>query len=291
MQRSTPDRQLMTNKAIDILILIYVALLLAAALTGCGGGVSVNPTPAASSQPPVEQPSAGAPESASGGPTDIGPSTSRAIGGDPRLAVRNECWYALDPAWLNKPNDDQGPSGISMGRISGCSKWHYISTDGNNNALRYVLSTYGGYVSDLIPFSRQMSSSEVAYWIGQLANDAYAMNFRTYRGVGHGAQCVSFATMILYRARGGYKLKWSWGSINPSNYPSAINALPGDLVFYKSGSGGHVAVCVRNYGSGITVVDSNYVGGNGNEVIARHNVSSSAIGNTWKAYSGRGRWY
>ncbi|RYD70031.1 MAG: CHAP domain-containing protein, partial [Verrucomicrobiaceae bacterium] len=127
-------------------------------------------------------------------------------------------------------------------------------------------------------------------WVRRFAADSYALNFGGIKGVGHGLQCPSFVSMVLYRALGGYQS----GNMNGKRLRSdgsAKNAQPGDVVFTTGGTWGHVGICVRNTGSFITVVDSNFVGGDGNEVIGRHDVSYAAIGSTWQLYSGRGRWY
>jgi len=82
---------------------------------------------------------------------------------------------------------------------------------------------------------------------------------------------------------------------------SAKQAQPGDLVFRKTGIW-HVAICVKNMGSGgLDVVDSNYVGygmypitrgHRDSELIGRHPISVGKINSEgWKTYSGRGRWY
>ena len=218
------------------------------------------------------------------------------IGADRQLAVRNEFWYALDPNWLQVTNDSNGPTGISVAGLSGLSRWNYISSsaDANSHALQFVLGTYGGFVSNLIPgIGGNLNTSEVAYWAGRLSSDAYGLDYGAVRGAGHGCQCVAFVAMGLYRALGGYRMpSWNWASLDPAAFPAATTARPGDLVFYKTdGTHGHVGACVRNDGTKITVVDSNYIGGDGSELIARHDVSYAAIGSKWKTYSGRGKWY
>jgi len=247
---------------------ITVLAVAAVALIGCGGNGTTT---------------TGAAAGDTGGQT-------RMIGPDRRLAVRNECWYALDSSWQNNSNptasDQAGPSGNA-----GRSTWHYISTDGNNNALRYVVGLYKGYTSDAIPGTDGvLRNGTVEDWVRYFASDSYAMNYGGVKGVGHGLQCPSFVSMILFRALGGYQS----GNMNANNLRSdgsAKSAQPGDVVFYTNGGWGHVAICVRNINNVLTVVDSNFVGGDGNEVIARHDISYSDIGTKWKLYSGKGRWY
>lgn len=267
-------------------IALFVVAGLAVWLTGCGN----NTTGSNLTTPAEEQTSAGNPEV-----TDTS-SGSRMIGSNNQMAVRNECWYALDSAWINKPNDSTGPSGIN----GGCSRWHYISTDGNNNALRYVLTSYRDAVTNLIHSTNgTLDGKTIEYWVGRLSNDDYSINFPNCKGVGHGCQCVSFVNMIIYRARQGYRLTdhgitfWNGGKM--PNDGSAKTAKVGDIVYYYVNSGNaHVAICViASDGGGITVVDSNWVGGKGNEVIGRHYVPNSTLDASggWKKISGAGRWY
>ncbi|MBI2984624.1 MAG: hypothetical protein HYY50_03295 [Candidatus Kerfeldbacteria bacterium] len=220
--------------------------------------------------------------------------------GSSRYRVRNECWYSINRDWLRKGDDPNGPGGDGTK-----SNWNWLSkiADANGNGLRFALNTYQTCVSNDIPpvcgccaittpNLMPYPQNTIEYWVSYLSADPYGVR----SGIGRGCQCVSYVAMDIYRATAGmYRLSWNWGSKDPSKYsfPPAINAQPCDLVFYNyvDGSGRrrqHVAVCVRNYGSGITVVDSNYLG---YEMIGRHNVSGTAIGNTWKMFSGQGRWY
>ena len=196
--------------------------------------------------------------------------------------VRNECWYALNHDWLYRGDDVNGPSNTE-------SNWNWLSpaADANVNGLRYVLNVYGGFVSDLIPgYGGDLSPADENYWAGRLSNNAYALGFKG-SGAGHGTQCVSFVAMVIYRATGGaWQIRWNWDAVK-SGYGSATLARPGDIVFHTSGIH-HVGICVVNYGSGITIVDSN---SQGNEVIRRHNVSNSEINSVgWKVMSGAGKW-
>lgn len=200
--------------------------------------------------------------------------------GSSRYFVRNECWYSLNHDWLYRGDDPNGPPNTT-------SNYNWLSKkyDANANALRFVLGKYGGFVSDLIP--GYGGAVDVNYWTDRLSDDKYALAFKGSSS-GHGAQCVSFVAMVIYRATGGrYQLNWNWDTMN-SGYAPATSAQPGDIVFHTSGIH-HVGICVINYGSGITVVDSN---SQGNEVIRRHDISNNEINSVgWKVMSGAGRWY
>lgn len=264
---------------------------LALSLFGCGGGNQNLAAGRATDEiPPLVY--GVAPDINLDEPTTVEASHTRMIGGDRRLAVRNEAWYALNSDWLTKPNDENGP-----GSNGTASSWHYLSAaaDANSGAIRYALQTYGSYTHWNIPDTpngalRQLSASEIEKWVSVLNQDPYTMQYGAVKGVGHGCQCVSFVSMILYRALGGYRLSWSWSNINSRQVGSASSAQSGDLIFRTSGIQ-HIAICARNKGGQVTLVDSNYVGGAPNEVIARHDVPTSTIDNTWKKYSGSGLWY
>lgn len=215
--------------------------------------------------------------------------------GSRRYAVRNECWYALDRNWLYRGDDPNGPGGDGT-----MSNWNWLSksADANGNGLRIALTYYKGCVSDLIPCncceigSLPSPRNTIQYWVDALSSDTYGwgLAYGNYRYKGHGGECPSFVTMVIYRATGGQVFIWKWGQMQEASRPSAKYAQPGDIVFKTSGLH-HVAICVRNDGNRITLVDSNYLGNDGQEVIGRHDLTYSQIGTTWKMYSGQGIWY
>lgn len=243
-----------------------LGLTAASLLAGCGKGIlspSLEPEDGRLVKPGVE-------------PMSIGST---------RYRVRNEMWYALRKEWLTKGDDPLGP-----GANGTLSNWNWLSknADANANGLRFALGVYGGFVSNLIPGEGgTLTANQQNYWTDRLSADAYALGFMG-SSAGHGCQCVSFVAMGIYRATGGtYTLRWSWAAMEAGSFPPATQATPGDVVF-KTSAIHHVGICVRNYGTGITVVDSNSLG---NEVIRRHDISNTQIGNTWKLYTGSGRWY
>lgn len=224
-----------------------LALAAAVALVGCGG--SGKGTMQASAPATAE-------------PRTIGSGTR---------ALANEAKYAMNQDAANHPNDDWLP-------LNTVSNWSWLadSADTGSNGLRYALSTYGGFVSNRIPGYGGPADPNV--WTPILNSPDYTWNYGSYKGCGHGTQCVAFASMVVYRASGGrIRLSWNWGSMNPSSYPLATSAQVGDLVFYKKTSTtGHVGVCARTNGSRMTVIDSNYVNGDGGEVIGMHEENCNA---------------
>jgi len=253
---------------------IFFLTLASALLIGCGGS-SVNRNQFVAEQQ-----------------RSIGPDS------DPRGQIRNECWYALDPKHLTITNDTVGPDGNSRGGelygngyVISKAGWNYMSqnVDGNANALRSVLKTYGGQVSDAIDTSSvSLSPSDIDRFAKALSNDNFGLRGQvsgpgltslknTINNHSHGAECLSFAMMIIYRARHGKEAKFSYPR-SVDGYKSAKQAAVGDIVFHipepHQKWSPHTAICVGNDGSHITVVDSNYCwppkSTTSSEVISKH---------------------
>lgn len=211
---------------------------------------------------------------------------TRQIGSD-RDAVRNECWYALNQSYSSKPNDANGPA-------NGSSTWHYIASD--TGVLAYLLKTYKAAVTERIPYTGELRES-VDYWVKILSdpNDQsnYGMNWKGIKA-GHGLQCVSFVTAVIYRARGGAqnaKARIAWSYRSPIDNGPATSADVGDIIWRKdSDSSGHLAICVKNANGVITVVDSNWQTTTNAEVINKHDFNYGSL-NGWRKYSGKGIWY
>lgn len=94
-----------------------------------------------------------------------------------------------------------------------------------------------------------------------------------------GGECKFFVNLVLYRSSYGFPgghLKLPGGGVytykNPQNWR---NAQPGYIL--QSASMPHTAIVVANYGSGLTVIDANWVGGRGSYAIARHNLSAADL--------------
>lgn len=266
------------SKALPLLFATSIAI------AGCGGGGSAH-VPSSAIVPAVT-------ETAS--PKSIGPDS------DPRSQIRNECWYALDPGHLSITNDAIGPDGGSKGGTTYGSYviskpgWSYLSksVDAGGGALGSVLGYYGGKVSDIIPTGGGLTQAQQSQYVNGLSNDQYGLNGRdpvlnkyplnnTLTNYGHGTECLEFAMMVIYRARHGKVYQFNYPK-STKGYGAATGAQVGDLIFHlqKTDASGkvlwsnHTAVCVRNDGSNVTVVDSNYAA---HEVIANHTFSYGTL--------------
>lgn len=211
---------------------------------------------------------------------------------DPRIAVREECFYALDP----------GHGGRSSKSINGwtVSDWNYMNTDPNAyNWIKARMSQYCScwYISSDASYIRN-------YWSGYgygVKPVSFYQNLSGYgyypnnqNGYGRGMQCRSFVRLILYRS-GVYQSTWfpSYAeAINDYNrgagyrtYTKPFSQLRVGDVIQTSWANGHTAIVVQILAgvegqsvTSIDVVDANYVGGDGNEIIARHIISRIASG-------------
>lgn len=135
------------------------------------------------------------------------------------------------------------------------------------------------------PWAREQLSKHYG-WSWDLIGDSgawpeYALS-GNWRNVGHGGMCKFFADLVQWRATGGDK------GFLPSN-TSASGSIdyvePGDIIQIPQYVG-HTAVVIAvlardNWGrvTSVDVIDSNYIGGSGKFVIARHPISGSALKN------------
>ncbi len=201
------------------------------------------------------------------------------IGSNRRLAVVRECWYALRRSYLGRPNEIEGPHDPPS--ISNCtvSSWNYIASD--TGAFNHVRRRFG-------------SNSSVCKYFG------LADSYGRHGGYGRGGQCFFFSALIVRRAR-GVNIPCSYSSLKSGGkYGRARYAVPGDIIFKPNY---HVAVVVKDLGSSLDVVDSNWIGygdkrlsvgtyggRHNSEIIGRHPVSKSSL-SSWYLYTGAGRWY
>jgi hypothetical protein len=181
---------------------------------------------------------------------------------DPRKAVQLECLLAV-MGW-----------DWSVGRQIGgnaVGDWNYLASD---------LNAYG-VIKAWYP--RPLAST----W------DLYYSNIQAYGfsgNYGRGGQCVGFANAITYRS-GIYQRRFPTyaqclADFNgPRNYTKPVSRLRiGDIVRSFS-TNGHTAIVVRimsgQEGVSVTsvdLVDANWVGGMGQEIIGRHVMSKSGSG-------------
>ncbi len=255
---------------------IWITLApLALALVGCGGGGVENHEshPADEIFDPTK---VSVPE-----PTEareVIPLTET-IGSDRRKAVMFEAYYALRQGWLNPPNES-GPFGGNQ--INGCvvGDWGYLNSD---------VGAFNHVVSRITRKNASVSNENMLTW-----------NYMMKASKERTGQCLFFTVLLLRRAL-SYDLPVAWSKY-PASAPSARNAQPGDVVYYKhAGGSNHIGVCVLKTSAGIDVVDANFVGYgtyrirpgySSSEVIGRHWLSNATINaNGWKLYSGKGRWY
>ena len=303
-----------SNYTILTSLFAVIAVVGLLSLAGCGGGGSSSnggssTTPNPMSQAPAAQTAGSNPASSS---SILQPHN---ITSNRQMAVVYEAFYALRNSWLNPPNTtgptvaNAGGTSITIGSVKYLvSDWNYIGSDWN--AVSYVAAPpppkYGiGWDNATV--------ADQSFFKGP--------KYGTYNGYGRGGECLFFVNLILWRSHlitDPRQLYINWGSIvdtnmhgkNPSD--AAIDAQPGDLVFYKrTDIGNHIGICVQRLSStSIDVIDSNYIGTlktkqysvspnnkdpkyaatyqTYSEIIGRHAVSSGA---GWHVFSGNGRWY
>jgi len=187
-----------------------------------------------------------------------------------RHAVVMEAYYALDPAHY----------GFSSKLYNGwtVSDWKYLATD--TNAYDKEKSWYGS------------NSSVPSYSLFYTNLEAYS-----YRdGYGRGGQCKYFVDTLLFRSEAATRINGThvlptYSAMSNSTRPIGYTR-PGDVIFRTNGTP-HVASVVQvlsgnsDWGNvtSVDVVDSNYVGGNGQEIIARHIIQGSELSN-YRIYTG-----
>ncbi len=188
-----------------------------------------------------------------------------------RAAVVNEANNALMGPYYGPPN----PNGqIGM--------WNYLYSD--MNAYWHTRN----YWSGRYPYG-YMSDATDSY-LKKLFYDGKIQEYGFYGGKGRGGQCKYFANLILYRA-GVISSKTdpfpTYAEMQQNSNP-ASSAKPGDVLFQN---GYHTAI-VTSVGrdsigaaTSITVIDSNWVTGGGNEVIGMHTYNKDQIAN-YRVYTG-----
>lgn len=190
------------------------------------------------------------------------------LASDPYQALALEGLYAIDQ------HHDGRYTQTYQG--SATSNWSYLLND--PNAYNYIKVKYG---------------SDASVWTGwpsYFSNmDVYSRTNLNRWGaaqadvLSHGGQCRGFANLLTYRSATfqqkfpGYE-GCSWG------YRPYSQIRVGDVI-ETTWANGHTAVVVAIVsgvaGSSVTsvrVVDSNYVGGNGQEIIGMHTISVSSSG-------------
>jgi len=208
------------------------------------------------------------------------------LSSDPRQAVSLEAILAVT-GW-----DWKVTKAIDGNAVS---DWAWL-TDPADGLVAYntIKAWYGKYMSCW--FTKADPTYLYDYWIqygySYKPVSAYSQvsSYACYGGIGRGLECPSFVNAILWRSS-FYQKKLPSYSASYSDYTGArtytkpyTKALVGDLVRSKA-TNGHIGIIVRimagTPGSSVTsvdVVDANYVGGAGNEIIGRHIISISGTG-------------
>lgn len=180
------------------------------------------------------------------------------------LAVLKPCAQPAGVAWGNNVLSEafyalsQSRSGRSSLMYNGysMSDWRYPWEGDCCNALDRVTS---------LMYPNPADRGSLGKWLG------------TYQ---QGGQCKFFANLVLYRSSygypGGHLFLWSGYSYAPYSWQQAQT---GWIIQAPVGRP-HTAIVVMRYGDGLDVIDSNWVGGNGNYAIARHPMSAATL-NSW----------
>lgn len=209
-----------------------------------------------------------------------------AVSSDARLASTNrraavlEAFYALDPGYY----------GFSSKLINGntVSDWHYLYTD--LNAYR---NEKPAYCCD--PKDGSSYASVIPEFFSESTLDKYSYNLRGDY-VGRGGQCKFFVDLLLFRSEAATRISGTHTLPSYSTMSAKTryigHARPGDVIFRITGTK-HVALVVHvlsgNSDAGtvtsVDVVDSNYIGGDGNEIIGRHIIQGAEL-SSYKIYTG-----
>lgn len=226
-------------KPSKILVLV-MALLAVAFIASCSNQQTSNPitsavTPTDNTVNPVG--------SAEGRKDQMQPAAAAQYWGD---RILSEAFYALNQSRTGRSNVTY--QGWYMG------DWNYVESD---------------VAADL----------RVSYHIGGCENRGGARGTATmresngtYKVCHKGGYCRYFANLVLYRSSYG----WGGGQhlVLPSSGTAyatrAVSEAQVGWVLQGSGSNLHTAIVVAVTGSGLDVVDANYIGGNGTFLIARH---------------------
>lgn len=169
-------------------------------------------------------------------------------GGDWSNNIISEAFYTLN-------RYRTGTSGVIY-QGQALSDWPYVASD--PGALSSMTSYIGG-----------------TYWRGGIDG--------TWNGGSRGGYCKFFVDLVLYRSSygigNGYHLVLPAGTYNYGGYMPAydVHQASRGMVVQRGGSNPHSAIVVANLGWGLDLIDSNYIGGDGNFVIARHALSWSQL--------------
>lgn len=188
--------------------------------------------------------------------------------GNDRQSVVNEAYYAY--------------SGVHGSSAPSPLTWNYLVSDVGAYwhtrdywTVRYPVDGYMTNAND--PTMRK-------YFI-----DGNIPAYGRYKGSLRGGQCKYFANLVLYRAGVSNVDPMPTYTNMQANSKSANYAKAGDVLFK---SGYHTAIVTKvlkgsssaGTVTSVEVIDSNWVGGAGNEMIGKHIYSSGL--SSWKVWKG-----
>ena len=231
---------------------------------------------------------------------------------DARLASNNRNAVVLEAFYALSPDHSGFTNKQIWGSVVGV--WNYLDND--HNAYENVKKAYPKpYASKpvLWPSADQNlfydNSAQLGY--ANLRKFGIYNNSTNdkYGAVGRGGQCKFFVDTLLFRSESAARIDNGthvlplYSVMNDSSdtskaKPAPIGkARPGDVIFIPNN--GHTALVVAILAgdpvagtvSEVDVVDSNFVAGDGNEVIARHRLRVTYAGGTsdlaaYKIYTG-----
>lgn len=118
------------------------------------------------------------------------------------------------------------------------------------------------------------------------SNTSWRGGLGTWNGFQQGGQCKFFANLVLYRSSYGYP---GGHLFLPSGYsyaPYGWRQAQAGWIIQAPSSRPHTAIVVANHGSSLEIIDSNWIGGDGNFAIGRHWLSASTLDNWgFRAYN------
>lgn len=174
---------------------------------------------------------------------------------EPTNLVDSETWY---------------PAGTMYATAS------YVSTD--EGAWNAMLNAYGDYAccvdGELSPCYLSEACSDVSTY--ECQDTSCTNNY-------HGGQCKAFQNLICYRSGIFHGENWAWRSLPVDSWISSNcdnitsgSIQAGDVLRYPYY---HSIIVARVFSStSVMVIDSNWVGGNGYELIGAHEMSFSGSG-------------
>ena len=187
------------------------------------------------------------------------------------------------------------------------SGWNYLAS--NSNVHLQLMRHYGCDNSTVWKKSGDsyMDGTKQKFCFGSavysFVTDIPAYGFNRHNTIGknwydpsygRGGQCKYFANLILYRSGTHSAMFPSYSSMEGNSFKldsdsNLEKVKEGDVIFQTNVHTAIVVGIVRSNGkvTSIDVIDSNFVGGNGNEIIGKHRYSKDQLRSyrVWKGTS------